>query len=203
MKKILSKNIEIGLIFGLICAILLSFSRFNAECDDLRANVLRLHIIANSDSATDQSVKLKVRDELLKNSGVIFKECTTLDDAIISATGKTDEICEIANKVLKENGFNYLAGAKVCDSYFETREYDDFTLPAGTYKSLTVKLGKAKGHNWWCVIFPAVCLPSASNASLADTTSKASATMAQNGKKYVIKFKSVEIYEDLKKKFQF
>ncbi|MCQ2440931.1 MAG: stage II sporulation protein R [Clostridia bacterium] len=202
MNKILKKNIELGIIFGLICAVLLSFSRFNAECDDLRANVLRLHIIANSDTDADQNVKLKVRDELLKNSDIIFDRCNNLEDAIISAEEKTDKICEIANEVLLKNGFKYNAVATVCDSYFETREYDGFTLPAGTYKSLTVRLGEAKGHNWWCVIFPAVCIPAAADASLADTASKASASMAENGKKYVIRFKSVEIYENLKKKFQ-
>lgn len=201
MKKTVRKNIEIGVLFGLICAVVLSFARFEARCDELRQNVLRLHIIANSDSDTDQNLKLAVRDEILKNSVDIFKECDDVDSACVAAKAQTQTLQSIANGVIKQNGFDYNAEVSVGDSYFDTREYDDFTLPAGTYKSLIVKLGKAEGKNWWCVVFPCVCVPNAADASLSDSVSQTAADTAENPQKYVVRFKTAEIYEEIKKIF--
>ncbi|MBE6810322.1 MAG: stage II sporulation protein R [Ruminococcaceae bacterium] len=201
MKKTTRKNIELGILFGLVCAIALSFSRFEMRCDELRQGVLRLHIIANSDNEADQSLKLAVRDSILKNSTDIFKNCNNVDDAITTAKSSIEKINDIANKVILQNGFEYSAKVSVEDRYFETREYDNFTLPAGTYKSLVINLGEAKGKNWWCVVFPCVCVPSASDASLSDSVSIEATTVAENAPKYKIKFKTVEIYEELRKIF--
>lgn len=202
MKSFLRKDIELALIFALLFTLAMNFAHFNAACDDLRNNVLRLHIIANSDSKPDQAVKLKIRDEILNASSGIFKECESLPAAIENAKENLDKISKTANNVLKENGFDYEAIVSVGNSYFETREYENFTLPAGTYKSLIVRLGKSKGHNWWCVIFPSVCLSASGNARLEDATSITSARIAENPKKYVMRFKSVELYENLKKKIK-
>ena len=201
MKTNVRKNIELGVLFGLICAIALSFSRFEVRCDELRQNVLRLHIIANSDEACDQELKLAVRDEILKNSVDIFKDCSDVASACEMAQTQLDNIGAIANNVIKENGFNYDADVSVGDAYFDTREYDDFTLPAGTYKSLIVNLGEGKGKNWWCVVFPCVCVPTADGAELSDSVSIEAANTAENAPKYEIKFKTVELYEKFKKIF--
>lgn len=201
MKKTIRKNIELGVLFGLICAIMLSFSRFETRCNELRQGVLRLHIIANSDGDADQNLKLQVRDEILKNSTDIFKSCDTVDDAIVTASKNIEDINKIANKVITQNGFDYSASVSVGDSFFDTRVYDNFTLPAGTYKSLIVNLGEGKGKNWWCVVFPCVCIPTATGASLSDSVSQSAAQTAENASKYEIKFKSVEIYEQIKKLF--
>lgn len=201
MKTNTRKNIEIGVLFGLICAIALSFSRFEVRCDELRQNVLRLHIIANSDEVCDQELKLAVRDEILKNSVDIFKDCSDVASACEIAQTQLDNIGAIANNVIKENGFNYDADVSVGDAYFDTREYDDFTLPAGTYKSLIVNLGEGKGKNWWCVVFPCVCVPTADGAELSDSVSIEAANTAENAPKYEIKFKTVELYEKFKKIF--
>ena len=201
MKKTVRKNIELGILFGLICTIALSFARFEARCDELRNGVLRLHIIANSDSKEDQALKLAVRDEILKNSTDIFKDCNTVDDAIQVAGYNIDDINTIANGVVKSKGFDYSATVSVADRYFDTREYDDFTLPAGTYKSLVVELGAAQGKNWWCVVFPCVCVSSAQEDDLSKSVSSGAADTAENAPKYKIKFKSVEIYEKIKKIF--
>lgn len=202
MKSNVRKNIELGVLFGLVCAIALSFARFEVRCDELRQNVLRLHIIANSDEPQDQQLKLAVRDAILKNSTNIFKNCDNVDDAIATADNNTKIISDIANDVIKQNGFDYTAAVSVGDRYFDTREYEDFTLPAGTYKSLIVDLGAAEGKNWWCVVFPCVCVPTADDADLTDSVSQASAQTAQNAPKYEIKFKSMEIYEKIKKHFE-
>lgn len=201
MKINTRKNIELGVLFGLIFAIVLSFARFDANCSELRSGVLRLHIIANSDSDADQKLKLAVRDEILKSSINFFKDCNTVGDAIIKADQNVEDISKIANRVIAQNGYDYKARVSVGDRYFDTRVYDDFTLPAGKYKSLIVDLGKAEGKNWWCVVFPCVCVPSASEASLSDSVSSAAAQTAENAPKYQIKFKTVEIYEEIKKIF--
>ncbi|MBQ6714542.1 MAG: stage II sporulation protein R [Clostridia bacterium] len=193
------KNIEIGLIFGLICAIILSVANFDAGCEDLRQGVLRLHIIANSDSSEDQNLKLKVRDEILKNSGLLFDKAENLEDAVLCAKDNIGAVTDIANRVCAENGAEYMAETRVGTSYFETREYDDFTLPAGEYTSLIVTLGEAEGKNWWCVVYPAVCIPSAS-ADLSESVGKSGTKIAKNPSRYIMRFKVVEWYENIKRK---
>ena len=196
----LSPNIfNISLCFALISAILFSLADFDVACDDLRKNVLRLHIIANSDSKADQKLKLEIRDEILNQSGDLFENVTDVDTAVKIASAKANEFCEIANRVILENGFSYKAEARVEKTFFETRVYDDFTLPAGVYEALVITLGKAKGKNWWCVIYPEVCIPAAVKGDLEDTVSKNSADIAKSKTKYIAKFKIVEIYEQIKK----
>ncbi len=197
--KISPKIFNISLCFALISAILLSLADFDAKCDDLRQNVLRLHIIANSDNDPDQEVKLKIRDEILRTSGDLFVGIKDLEIAKNIAESKMPEFTETANKVLKENGFSYTAKVKIDKSYFETRVYDDITLPAGVYDSLIITLGKAKGKNWWCVIFPEICLRASAGGELTDTVKEDSAKIAKNDNKYVARFKIVEIYEKIKK----
>lgn len=200
VKKIFSRRgAELSVVVGLLCAIFASMAHFEAACDDLRQNVLRLHIIANSDSEEDQAVKLLVRDRILEESSDIFAGETELKAAEEKAAESLNGFCKTAKEVLADNGFSYSASAEIGDSYFETREYEDFTLPAGNYRSLIIKLGEAKGKNWWCVIFPAVCIPAAADASLSDSAHNTSAQIAEHPQKYVMRFKTVEIYEDLKK----
>lgn len=193
------KTFNIALVFALASAIFLSMANFNASCDDLRNNVLRLHIIANSDSKEDQALKLKIRDRILENSIIMFDDVIDIESAFKVTKEKLDDIEELANEVIKEEGFPYKATAEIGKSYFETREYDDFTLPAGEYNSLIIRLGKSSGKNWWCVIFPQICVGTATKGKLEDTVSKESAEVAQTANRYILRFKAVEIYEDIKK----
>lgn len=196
--KISQKALALSLMFGLISAIFLSVASFDTACEDLRSNILRLHIIANSDSTEDQSLKLKIRDGILSKSDEFLCGAESYDTAIINANASIEQIEAIANGIIKEEGFAYSASARIGDSYFETREYEDFTLPAGVYKSLIIDLGKGEGKNWWCVIFPEICLPAASDAALTDSVSDSSAHIATHSERYIMKFKAVEIYENIK-----
>ena len=196
--KISRKAVNYSLLCGLICAVFISFSSFNVACDDLRENVLRLHIIANSNSEYDQQLKLEIRDRILENSRKIFGDSKNIEEAIISAENSILEIEQIAKSVIAEKNLNYNITVSVEDNYFETREYENFTLPAGTYKSLVIRVGKAEGKNWWCVIFPEICLPACGEAKLTDTVSESSAKIAENKPRYKVRFKIVEIYEDIK-----
>ena len=200
MKYFSRHAVELSVLFGLLCAVLLSTARFDAACDDLRHNVLRLHIIANSDSDADQAVKIKVRDRILEETSAVFENKTNLSEAEGAVEERLNDFEEIAKSVLCENGFDYGASAELGTDFFETREYESFTLPAGNYRSLIIRLGKAEGKNWWCVVFPAVCVPAASpDARLSDSASEESALIAEHPQKYIMKFKAVEIYEDLKR----
>lgn len=193
----MKRKIHLSVCFGLICAMLCSMSHFSAACDDLRQNVLRLHIIANSDSEADQQLKLKIRDEILAKNDGLFENAQNLQDAENTVRSNLAFFEEIANDVIAENGFNYTATASFGVSEFSTRYYDDFTLPAGDYKSLIITLGEAKGKNWWCVVYPTICIPAA-KGELSDTVNDESAQIAKGGKRFVMRFKTVEIYEKIK-----
>ncbi len=195
----MKKKIRISLIFGLICAICLSFFNFNLLCDDLRQNVLRLHIIANSDSEADQELKLKIRDAILSETGSLFANSHSLEEANLKTEQHLKNFEEIANRVINESGFGYDATATIGERFFETRHYENFTLPAGNYRSLIINLGESKGKNWWCVIYPTVCLPAASG-DLRDTVNNKSAHIAEHSERYIIRFKIVEIFEKIKLK---
>ena len=114
VKKIFSRRAaELSVLLGLLCAIFASMAHFEAACDDLRQNVLRLHIIANSDSEADQSVKLLVRDKILEQSADIFEGETELERAEEKAGERLNDFCETAERVLSENGFSYGATAEI------------------------------------------------------------------------------------------
>ena len=194
----MKRKIHLSLCCGLICAILLSMSHFNAACDDLRQNVLRLHIIANSDSEPDQQLKLKIRDEILKQTDNLFLKSTDLETAKNTVAQNLIFFEKIAHNVIEENGFDYTATADFGVSEFSTRYYDDFTLPAGDYESLVITLGEGAGKNWWCVVYPTVCIPAAIKGELTDTVTEESAAIAKSGQRYVMRFKTVEIYEKIK-----
>lgn len=123
-------------------------------------NIFRLHIIANSDSDEDQSVKLKVRDAILEYEKLLFAENE------IHTAGETREllqenaksICKITKKVLRKNGKKYNVKLSVGTYMFPDRTYRDITYPAGEYNALRVVLGDGKGENWWCVMFPPLCI---------------------------------------------
>ncbi len=197
----MKKKIHLSVAFGLICAVLLSLTQFNVLCDDLRENVLRLHIKANSNSVADQEVKIKIRDEILAKTQTVFLDADTLIDAEEKVQNNLSQFKEIADEVLKENGFDYTAAVGLGDTFFETRHYDTFSLPAGNYRSLIIDLGKAEGENWWCVVFPTVCVPAAVKGELTDSVSEKSALIAQNSSKFVMRFKVIEIYEKIKNYF--
>lgn len=139
-----------------------AFRTFLASCEEVRGEVLRLHIPANSDSSEDQAIKLRLRDELLARFGGELSGCGDLASASARAAELIPEIERFANDFLRDNGFSYGAKAQLVEMYFTTREYDRLILPAGRYSALRVTLGSGSGKNWWCVIFPQLCLPAVS-----------------------------------------
>lgn len=200
--NISKRALEWAIIFGFLCSVFCSFADFDASCEELRNGVLRLHIVANSNSKEDQSLKLQIRDRILEISDSVFETDSNLDEAIKTAKQNLAIYENKANEVIKEAGFNYTATARIGKAFFDTRVYDDFTLPSGYYDSLIIELGEAKGKNWWCVIFPGICVPTEKHAALSDSVGKKGTQIAENSNNYIIRFKTVEIYEKIKKSFK-
>ncbi len=192
------KLIIVSIAFGLIFSVLMELCNFNAHCNTIRGSVLRLHILANSDSEADQQLKLKVRDRLLVVTDRLFKECNGLSEAETAAKENLSLLKSEASKIIKSEGYNYSVDVSVKQTDFNTREYDGFTLPAGTYDAIRVVIGKGEGHNWWCVMFPPVCVPSASNSEIGDALNDGDTEIVENKTRYKCRFKVVEWYEDVK-----
>ena len=154
---------------GLFLAILISnvsgFINDGRKLDELRGSVLRLHILANSDSDRDQKLKLLVRDKLLESN--FFSEADTLSEAEVIAAKNLRSIECTAEKVLREYGCRDKVTAELEDISFDERVYGKLTMPSGEYRALRIKIGKAQGHNWWCVMYPPLCLPAACGKSEA------------------------------------
>ncbi len=185
------KRFELSIILALIFSVLLSFTSFSAYCNEIENGVLRLHILANSDSDKDQALKLAVRDSILENSENIFESASNKEDALKNAKENLPKIINTARKTIKEYGYDYSVLGEVEKCYFNTRVYDNFTLPAGYYDAVRIKIGSAKGKNWWCVLFPEVCI--SASANLKDTLSDGSVEKIENPQNYKVKFKVVEI----------
>lgn len=152
------KRLEISVLMALIFCAVVSMLCVNGEYQEVRESVLRLHILANSDSLSDQELKLAVRDALQAQVDDIFAQCDDLEDAIAAAENNTELLRSVAEETLKAEGCDYPVTVSVERSYFDTRTYDSITLPAGEYNALRVEIGAAQGRNWWCVMFPAMCV---------------------------------------------
>ena len=192
------KTFNIALVCALVCSIMLSMVGFKDSCDEMYSNIIRIRIIANSDSQEDQNLKIKVRDAVLEKSKELYGNGSTYEDAVKITDENLDVLLEEARFVIENSGYSYCVNTEFRDEFFDTRVYDDFTLPAGKYKTAVFTVGEGKGQNWWCVIFPQVCV-GACSGNLEDSISKASSDYAYNAEDYVIKFKTVEILEKVKK----
>lgn len=148
----------IACIFCIACSALFSFGE---ECSFIRENTLRLHILANSDSPADQALKLKIRDAVLSCSGELFSGCDTRQKMISAAQEQLPKIQQVAEQTALHNGYELPVTASVTDMFFETRRYDHVILPAGIYTAVRIELGAAAGKNWWCVLYPPLCVSAA------------------------------------------
>ena len=155
MKKILNFSLLIFLLFlyVFICA----QSYVTSVSSNLSNAVFRLHVIANSDTEQDQTLKLQVRDELLNFMNSICANCQTKEEAISIAQEHQDDFEKIAKQTILNKGYNYSVKINIDNFYFPTKNYGDISLPAGLYDALRVEIGEANGQNWWCVMFPSLC----------------------------------------------
>ncbi len=162
-----------------------------ADRKRLHDDLIRLHVVANSDSQEDQNIKLQVRDAVTKEIQENLKNIADVDQAKAYLTENLPKIQAAANAALEKAGFSGEAVVSLCREAFDTRYYDTFTLPAGVYESLRIIIGKGEGHNWWCVVFPTLCVP-ATTEGFADTAAGAgfpdTLTGALTGEEYEVRF---------------
>jgi stage II sporulation protein R len=235
MKKFLEKEvtakfvlIPTAVFLGLVITICITaITSFAEEYRDLQENVLRLHILANSDSEADQALKMKVRDAVLTATEDVFTvdsggvgaafrrpqnnkngdadnsmDIGTDNSAVTTAAANLDIIYNAAIDEIRANGYDYDVNVELVDMTFDARVYDvngkDFTMPAGEYTAVRITIGEAKGKNWWCVMFPPLCLPAVSDnadAVMRDSFTDEQIDIMSEPVKYEAKLYVVELWK--------
>lgn len=198
IKAVNAKNAELAMLLGMVLAVFCAgFCGFAEDYRGITQTVFRLHILANSDSEEDQALKLKVRDAVLKENSAVFEGCLSAEEAAAAAAEHMDEIRCTAEKVLAENGAGYGAECGVERIRFDDRLYGSLTVPAGEYLALRITLGEAEGKNWWCVMFPPLCLPAVSGEDPLEMFSEEELDLLENHDSYECRFYFLELLERL------
>lgn len=191
-----------ALVCGFVLAALCSFFPFAAACGQLPRDVVRLHVVANSNGAEDQAVKLLVRDAVLEEAARWYQGAGSMEEASSQLCTHLQSIAGAARQVLGEQGVDYSATAQMTEMYFPTRDYGDFRLPAGRYRTLRVTLGEGAGKNWWCVVFPPLCTTAACDfqetAVSGGLGEEDLSLITEEDGGYVLRFRAVELWEGLR-----
>lgn len=178
----------------LIITMLIAILPTEAE-GEIYEDTLRLHIIANSDSPEDQALKLEIRDFVLTEYGQRLKGYRSMEEATAEVERLLSDIETAASEKLSKMGYHYTVDALLGQEWYDTREYDDFTLPSGYYTSLRIIIGSGEGKNWWCVMYPPLCLELATEEAPTDDGiidyTKEEVALIKSGK-YNVKFKILE-----------
>lgn len=191
MKKLFKSTVA-----ALLIASVFAFLPFERQCRDISDEVLRIHILADSDSEYDQSLKLKVRDGILEYTEDLYSNASSKEQAVEITRKNLNGIISAAKNVLKDNGSDKEVNAEICQMNFNTRYYDDITMPSGSYTALRVTIGSGKGKNWWCVMYPSLCLyTSGNNNTLKDELDDKQYEVVTNSSKYRFKFKILEYFD--------
>lgn len=201
MSKITMNRIEMALLLAFAFTALWGAGSAQKQ-ENLAGKMVRLHVIAQSDSDADQAVKLLVRDNVLSFTQGLLKGVSGVDAAEKVIESHLPDIQRIANATLAESGCDYTAEAEVKVTEFPEKTYDSFALPGGKYLALRVLLGEAEGKNWWCVVYPPLCTASAveweETAEKAGLSGEEIALMKRENTHYEIRFKVVELWQKLR-----
>ncbi len=191
------------LVLTLLFTITLSYAQKIGN--DISNSVMRLHIIANSDSETDQSMKLRIRNRVLSETQNIFTDAKSPEETISLARENISLIRKIAENEVERMGFDYKVKATVGSFPFPTKSYGNLTLPAGEYNAVRIELGEAQGKNWWCVLYPPLCFTDGVLSASSDTISKLKNNLSENELSLIsqksvpvkVRFKIVEVFQNL------
>ena len=197
------KRFYVAIVVLLIALMALSFLPVPGE-REVYDTVVRLHVLANSDSEEDQALKLKVRDAVLAASAPLVEDCTTQAEAVEALTAHLSDLESAALAVIASEGYDYPVTVLLGEEDYPTRVYESCAFPAGTYVSLRVLIGEGEGQNWWCCLFPPLCLSAATakedneDAFLqVGLTKDQYGIITETGKtKYKVRFKLLEVLED-------
>ena len=205
---ICSKKVKysIFLIFLLFIYIFFSaMSYVTAVSNNLQKSIFRLHVIANSDSDEDQKLKYLVRDNLIEYMNTLALDINNKEEVIKIANEHLDDFHDVARKTIVENGYDYDVSVEIGNYDFPTKTYGDISFPSGYYDALRVKIGKAEGQNWWCVMFPPLCfvnissgiVPDSSKQILEDELSNEEYSLiSSDSNEFKLKFKIIELFQN-------
>lgn len=192
---------ELALLLALAAALLWGAWSLHRQ-DDLQQKMIRLHVIANSDSDADQTLKLHVRDAVLRRAEDILKRSADMTEARQRLTDALPDIGDAAAQELAAQGSGYSVSVALEDTEFPLKTYDGFALPAGEYLALRVVIGAGEGHNWWCVVYPPLCTTAACElegvALEGGMTADDLSLMTGENAGYVLRFRSLELWERLR-----
>ena len=197
------KKFYVAIVVLLVTLMALSFLPVHGE-REVYDTVVRLHVLANSDSEADQALKLKVRDAVLAASAPLVQDCTTQAEAVETLTAHLTDLEAAASAVISSEGSDYPVTVLLGEEDYPTRTYESCAFPAGTYVSLRVLIGSGEGQNWWCCLFPPLCLSAATAKSdnkdafiQVGLTKDQYGIITETGKtKYKVRFKLLEVLED-------
>ncbi len=196
MKKFLL--ITLVIIFSILST---TISYCNKISNDLQNNIFRLHIVANSDSNYDQRIKLLIRDNIIEYMKNNINNVNDINECIEYVDSNIDDINNIVKKVLIENNCDLPFTSYISKEFFPTKQYDNYSFPTGTYNCLKINLGNHEGQNWWCVLYPNLCISDNSlkieeDIRLKNTINSVSYDLVTSNISY--KFKIVELFEKIK-----
>lgn len=162
-------------------------------------DLIRLHVLANSDSVADQQLKLKVRDAVIAYLAPKLNEAATVAEASHAVTSEQEEILKVVREVLRQNGVSYSASIETGWFDFPLRSYGTLVLPAGKYEAVRILLGEAQGQNWWCVLFPPLCFVDATGVAAVPVSTDGTVARPAQGK-LELRWKLAELWKDIDKK---
>lgn len=178
----------------LLTALMLALSMGGRDQRALASRVIRLHVLANSDTPEDQSLKERVRDRVLERADALLEDVSSRSEAQAVLAEHLEALAAAGQETVLGEGYWYPVQVEMGESWFPTRQYQDFALPAGRYLALRVKIGRAEGRNWWCVVYPPMCrtgIEEVEPASLPLTGDQI-ALIQETEPEYVIRFRCME-----------
>ena len=193
---------ELALLLGL-CAALLWGAWSAQQQQELSRKMIRLHVIAHSDSAEDQALKLQVRDAVLDYATAVLQRSADMEEAQEELQSELPRIESIARAAVKAEGYDYGVTASLGQAEFPLKEYDGFSLPAGEYTALRMVIGEGEGQNWWCVVFPPLCTAAAcefDETALAAGLTEEDIALITEEEGYVLKFRTIELWQQLRQR---
>lgn len=207
IKSSFFKFILISVLF--ICFLIILIKNYSDHVfGNISNNFFRLHIVANSDSTEDQVIKYEIRDSILNYISPELKNSKSKDEALKIIQSNIPAFYDLSNNILSKHNMNYSVNISVGNYNFPTKDYSNFILPEGNYDALKIELGNASGQNWWCVMFPSICIIDNSTFSTQDSTSNILENSLDSEELSIIskntdspdikiKFKLIELFENL------
>ena len=201
MRKCSFLTLELALLLALAVTLLWGAWSLHRQ-DDLQEKMIRLHVIANSDSDADQTLKLCVRDAVLCRAEDILRQSADMTESRARLRDSLPAIGDAAAQELAAQGSGYAVSVALEDTEFPRKTYDGFALPAGEYLALRVVIGAGEGRNWWCVVYPPLCTAAACElegvALEGGMTADDLSLMTGENAGYVLRFRSLELWERLR-----